>query len=249
GDGALLATISPNGDGFRDAARIRFTLLSAARVEFDVARTKPRPRVVYRRSLEFSAGGHAVVWAPSSSIPARTYVVRLRVLAPGAGASGARAVVRVQGVDAAFARAGYRPGATARLTVSTDASSLELQIFHVGGEAVTTHRNDRLEGSAVTPRVQLTAHRADRARTFTVAVGGDWASGVYYAQLTADDGRASATRRSSWLDARWASTAPPSSSRPTPGRRTTSTTTTATAGATRGMRAGVHTRRGSAART
>src|ERR1700730_13641962 len=39
GDGRLLATVSPNGDGFRDAAHVYFRLTAPARVSLQVVRT------------------------------------------------------------------------------------------------------------------------------------------------------------------------------------------------------------------
>src|SRR5436305_933971 len=39
GDGRYLATVSPNGDGFRDAAHIHFSLGVPATVTMDVTRT------------------------------------------------------------------------------------------------------------------------------------------------------------------------------------------------------------------
>ena len=47
GDGPLLTTISPNGDGFRDKANITFRLREAATVTMDVTRTVKVPSVVY----------------------------------------------------------------------------------------------------------------------------------------------------------------------------------------------------------
>jgi hypothetical protein len=43
GDGPLLTTVSPNGDGIRDRAIVRFRLSEASLVTLEVTRTKNRP--------------------------------------------------------------------------------------------------------------------------------------------------------------------------------------------------------------
>ena len=141
-DRPLLTTISPNGDGFRDRARIRFRLRRTATVTVVVGRTKARLYPVYRHSYRFGPGLHTVEWAPRPGIPPRTYLVRLRVGRRTYGAArptrGLQTgpVVRVQGIDAAFTRESYAPGSLAGLRVSTDADELTVQLFHAGPEFV-----------------------------------------------------------------------------------------------------------------
>jgi hypothetical protein len=83
GDGTLLTTISPNGDGFRDHARIRFRLSETARVDLQVAATisalRP-PRPVAMLSQWLPPGRRALVWDPSARIGPRTYITRLTVV-------------------------------------------------------------------------------------------------------------------------------------------------------------------------
>jgi hypothetical protein len=98
-------------------------------------------------------------------------------------------VVRVQGVDAAFGHAGYRPGETAWLALATDAPAVDLQVLRSGPERVETRRSDELNGVPVGGVRHVDwLGRATRPGRIAVRVG-DWPSGLYFAQLTASDGR------------------------------------------------------------
>src|SRR5919197_5326566 len=79
GDTPWLATVSPNGDGFRDRALIRFKLDRPARVEVRAVATaeaqQPATTVwILRRQL--AAGPHVLTWKPKRSTPSRTYLLR-----------------------------------------------------------------------------------------------------------------------------------------------------------------------------
>jgi hypothetical protein len=89
-------------------------------------------------------------------------------------------------VEAAFVRESYRPGDRARLIVDDASSRLTMRIFRVGPERVAVRKDDVMRGLPVSaPR----AIRTTRGRrTLTVPVG-DWPSGLYFARLTAPDGR------------------------------------------------------------
>jgi hypothetical protein len=196
GDGRLLTTISPNGDGFRDAAQIHVRLREAARVRLEIAETSLTPVPVYRRTVSLRAGTHVLTWTPRRTIPPRTYLVLLRVDGAVYGATTAQSqwnpttpTIRVQGLDAALTRESYRPGDTARLVVATDAPSFQLQIFSLGHELVRTRHDSEMHGVPLTTSrtVDWTGHRSQRA-SLDVPVG-DWPSGVYYVQLTDDTGR------------------------------------------------------------
>ena len=50
GDRRLFVTISPNGDGVRDLAKISFTLTERATVRLRIARTFSRPEVIYEKT-------------------------------------------------------------------------------------------------------------------------------------------------------------------------------------------------------
>jgi hypothetical protein len=199
GDGRLLTTVSPNGDGFRDAAYIQFTLPASARVSLAVVQTdtatsdpeattagvitRLSPRVLPR-------GANVIVWRPKRSTPPRTYLLRLTV----AGAAGKRVyagpVVRVQGIEAGFLKPSYAPGESAAVTVSTDAKTLRFQVFAYGGGAFPSVRDLRLNAQAMTApvRVDWRGHRDAPAQIQFVRPG-DWPSGLYFLRITASDGR------------------------------------------------------------
>jgi len=77
GDGPLLTTITPNGDGLRDRAVVRFTLTEPATVTFQVARTTKVPHVIYTKTLRVRPGSRAFSWAPTTPLNPRTYVTLL----------------------------------------------------------------------------------------------------------------------------------------------------------------------------
>ena len=137
GDGPLLATVSPNGDGFRDRAIVRFRLDEPARVRLDAVVTQQAgeqgsTHVVWTSTKRFPRGLARLVWRPAPTTSPRTYILRL-TLTGSRGASrvydnvpGRRRqapVVRVQGIDAGFTQRSYAPGELAKLVVSSDASS------------------------------------------------------------------------------------------------------------------------------
>src|SRR4051812_10968252 len=122
GDTPWLATVSPNGDGFRDRALIRFKLDDPATVEVRVVATDEvrRPvQTLWSARRRLPAGPHTIVWRPARSTPDRTYLVRLVVNGPNGGrrvygfeppranrlTSGL--VVPVQGIDARFLARSY----------------------------------------------------------------------------------------------------------------------------------------------
>jgi hypothetical protein len=203
GDGPLLATISPNGDAFRDAAFVRFDLDERARVTFQVARTTTVPNVVHEQTALLGPGRHAFVWKPTTPLNPRTYATLLKAvdLAGNERSYGPRSarvdryprtpVIRLQGIDAGFARQSYLPGQAARLRISTDASSLTVRVLRTGPEQVVTYADNQLAGvdTGMAPlQLDWSAHR-DAPSSIDVPVGGDWPSGLYYAELTSPDGR------------------------------------------------------------
>src|SRR6185437_10502935 len=84
----LLATVSPNGDGFRDRALFRFKLDRAASVQVLVVATDEvrRPvRTVWSTRRKLARGPHVIAWRPARSTPDRTYLVRFVVTGPNGG--------------------------------------------------------------------------------------------------------------------------------------------------------------------
>src|SRR5512133_1329540 len=91
GDTPWLATVSPNGDGFRDRALIRFKLDRPATVEIRAVATAElqRPvKTVWSVRRRLAAGPHVIAWRPKQSTPSRTYLLRFVVV----GSNGARRV-------------------------------------------------------------------------------------------------------------------------------------------------------------
>ena len=200
GDKRRFTTISPNNDGLRDSAKIRFMLSEPARVHFEVTRTLSRPETIYELKAKLRAGRNVFTWFPPKAIGPRTYLLRITVEdAVGNrrtyGADNAKegrrlrsAVVRVLGVDAGFTAESYPASSTARLAIETDATSLTLQTFRAGPEDTPTHSDTLMNGVAVNNPVTIPWSARHRRATLNFAVG-PWPTGVYYVRLTANDGR------------------------------------------------------------
>lgn len=206
GDRRLLTTISPNGDGFRDRAIVRFGLTAPARVRVEAVRTdtiregRPAEAVVWSKTVALPGGSHTLVWSPARSIAPRTYILRFtlrdaqgRTRVYGAYGPGQRVdapVVRVQGIDAGFPRPSYAPGQTAEVEVATDAKSLRAQVFAYGNWFRPTALDLRSGGAAMTAPVGIdwSAHRSAPG-VLRIVRAGDWPSGLYFLRLTAGDGR------------------------------------------------------------
>jgi N,N-dimethylformamidase beta subunit-like protein len=202
GDRPLLATISPNGDGYRDQATISFRLSEPARVTLAISKTLVRPTLVYFRAESFPRGLHTLTWAPTN-VPPRTYLVRLSAVdragnrtTVGVGSAqelrrtGARSpVIRVLGVEAAFYRPSYDQGQNAQLSIQSDAQQLTIQLFRSGWERRVPDAAGTMygvpAGDPLTLPWERWRNRPHRIRYRIPALP----SGFYYAQLTADDGR------------------------------------------------------------
>src|SRR5215218_396867 len=82
GDTPWLATVSPNGDGFRDRALIRFKLDRPATVEIRAVATAEAERpakTTWKARRQLAAGPHVIAWRPKRSTPSRTYLLRFVV--------------------------------------------------------------------------------------------------------------------------------------------------------------------------
>ena len=204
GDRRLLTTVSPNGDGFRDQAIVRFRLAVKATVELDVVQTvnvkhgKNTVQTIVSERKAFSAGRHRLVWMPAGSIPSGTYVLELTVTDPEgrrriyndfpvAGRIRAEApVVRIQRIGVSMGPR-YMPGQTAVVSVATDALSLNVDIlsFRNGQGA----RDPKTNASPIAPPAAI-AWRGHRSAPGPVRIRiGDWASGLYFVRITSRDGR------------------------------------------------------------
>jgi N,N-dimethylformamidase beta subunit-like, C-terminal len=201
GDGRLLATVSPNRDGFRDSATVHFRLTRPATVRMEILATnmvragKGATAAIWHGTRHFEAGRRSLTWRPAPSTQPRTYIVRLTVgrrIYGDYGPNGRQnaPVVRVQGVDAVFTRRSYAPGETAELRLATDARQLRLQVFAYQSPGRPSEQDVKTSGIAKTGpiRVDWSAHR-DGPALLRVVRAGDWPSGLYFLRATAADGR------------------------------------------------------------
>jgi hypothetical protein len=199
GDGRLLATVSPNGDGLRDRAIVRFRLDRRATVRLDVLRTDTLhpgrgPKAIWSTTRRFRAGRRQIVWLPERATEPRTYVLRLqvgpRVYMNIPGKRRRAPVVRIQGLEAAFPRRSYAPGERADLRISADTASLRLQVFYYSSQVAPPGRDLKTAGTAMTTpvRVDWRGHRNGPGKLRLVRAG-NWPSGLYFVRLTAGDGR------------------------------------------------------------
>jgi hypothetical protein len=201
GDRALLTTVSPNGDGFRDAAVVRFVLTRAATVRMDAVATQmvragqTGTTVVWSTTRRMLRGPGRLAWHPARSTQPRTYILRLTVDRRVYGAYGPNQrqnapVVRVQGIDAAFTRRSYAPGETAELRLATDAHSLHLQVFAYQSPGRPSEQDVKTAGVAMTGPIPVDwrGHR-DAPALLRVVRAGDWPSGLYFLRALSSDGR------------------------------------------------------------
>jgi N,N-dimethylformamidase beta subunit-like, C-terminal len=196
GDNRLLTTITPNGDGLRDHAKIHFLLNAPATVRLEIAEVVTLyPRAVTTTVVHLGAGPHTLVWAPPATTEPRTYLALLRVNGVTYGATRhAQAgpfvtpVIRVRGVDASFPQESYRPGSTARLVVATDARSLRIDVIRSGPRHDPRITNLDVFGPAMGEPVTLDWTHPDAPHTINIAVG-RWPTGLYFVRLRANDGR------------------------------------------------------------
>jgi hypothetical protein len=206
GDGPLLATVSPGGARGRDRAIVGFRLARQGSVRLDVVdknafvadlRNVNSPALIIEtQEHRLHAGTHELAWAPPPGQAPGTYTFVLTVtdvrgsrtvfghrgpehpkLPPGP-------VVRVLGLDAAFAKRSYAPGEQATLVLAADAGAVTARILRSGPEPVPTYANNVLNGVPVTdPGTVEWQGNLDRPGPVTVGVG-DWPSGLYFAELT-----------------------------------------------------------------
>jgi hypothetical protein len=200
-DRPLLATVSPNGDGYRDFVDVRFYLTSATQVTIRAQPTQrtfqrvTQPQWGVRRRME--RGWQTVRWRPSPGLDPMTYVIVLTLDAGGHSLRYGRVtrdskalpgpVVRVLAVDAAFDRSSYAPGEIAQLTVANDAVGLTLRIVDVAGSE-TRPTVDQLDGpDVIEPQHYPWEGNRDNAVTLPIEIG-DWSPGVYFAVVSNDQG-------------------------------------------------------------
>ena len=200
-DRPLLATVSPNGDGYRDYVDIRFFLSTAAKVTIRAQATSrtfqrvAQPGWVVSRRM--NRGWQSVRWRPSPDLEPTTYAIVLTLESGNRGIRYGRLtrdslappapIVRILEVDASFDRFSYAPGETAQLTVASDAAGLTLRIADVAGSEVQPTVT-RLDGpDVVEPQKFPWEANRDNAVDVPVTIGA-WPPGMYFAVVTTDAG-------------------------------------------------------------
>jgi N,N-dimethylformamidase beta subunit-like, C-terminal len=204
GDTNLLTTVSPNGDGFRDAAYVTFSLREVATVTMDVTRTVKVPHVIYTLTQTFGRGPHVMVWKPPASLNPRTYLIQMTSIdrrgyrlvygAPNARLAASKRyprgpVVRIQGIDAGFTRPSYLPGQVASIHIATDERTLAYQVFQAGPEQYVVYADNQFGGVPVGAPGTLDWHSwttRQHSITFQIPLV---PSGLYYVQFGGPDGR------------------------------------------------------------
>jgi hypothetical protein len=202
GDGPLLTTVSPNGDGFRDRADVTFTLEEPATVTMEVTRTVKVPKVLYTLTEHFGRGPHTMTWSTGGNLNPRTYLIRFTATdgsgnrgvygSPNAfvGRHARGVVVRLQGIDAAFTKPNYFPGDLAQITVATDDPTLTMRVFHSGPEQVVTYADNQFAGVEVDEQPTTLDWTPWTSRPHTISFHvPNVPSGLYYVQFTGSDGR------------------------------------------------------------
>ena len=201
-DRRLLTTVSPNGDGFRDAAIVRFRLTRPATVRISAVATqmvragRTGTATVWTTTRTLPAGRNRLVWRPARTTEPRTYILRLAVAggrvygAYGPAEAQNAPVVRIQGIDAVFTRRSYAPGETAELRLATDARFVRLQVFAYQSPGRPSEQDVKTSGLAMTGPIPVDwrAH-ADAPALLRVVRAGDWPSGLYFVRATSSDGR------------------------------------------------------------
>ncbi len=176
-------TISPDDDGFRDTAKIAFSLRAPATIRVHIESLRYHGKVVFDRRFSLSAGRHTIDWRPSAGIPPRTYVVRVTVPQSSSASPTVTPVVRVLGIEAAFRRESYRSKSLALLRVATDRTDVALQFFRVGA----FRSSQEALGEPISEPIDVATRRGRRTDLY-VRIG-DWPTGFYIARLTDGAGR------------------------------------------------------------
>ncbi len=199
GDGPRFATVSMRAP--RATARFDFQLARRARISLSILETgqgvaSEQPSTVAETSLReqdlvASAGYRTLRWTPPG-LPAGADVHR-----PGLGArTGPPRPRRCTPSYACSAsrrrspRAARSPATPQTLVLRTDAKTLTVQMLRSGPETEPTYANNEIKGIPVGAPLEVDwrAH-ANAPAPISLEIGKDWPSGVYAAQLTADDGR------------------------------------------------------------
>lgn len=200
GDRPLFVTVAPGVEG-RDTAAVGFQLSGRARVRLEAVRTGiGKSHVRWTKAAAFPAGSHELVWQPTPDTPVGSYVMRLTVerdgrrrvyggRRPSTPDRASAPVVRVLGVEAAFARRSYLATERMALRVLADTPSFTLTFLRVGHGPDPAVRSDELVGLVMSDPVTIDWTGKRSARRTIVVQSGEWPSGLYAARLETADGR------------------------------------------------------------
>ena len=200
GDGPGLTTVTPGLADDRATVTLRYTLTAPGTVRTEVCANRLSGLApVWSRTQQAGAGMHAVSWRVPPSTGTGTYAVSVSATTSSGtatigpcltgGADRRGAVVRVVGIDAAFARRSYRPGQVARLSVTARASTIDAAMYLTGGGS--QGGNDigarQMVGAPVTTTTRIAWGSPDRVRRSTVALRlpAELQSGLYDVRLSA----------------------------------------------------------------
>ena len=197
-----LATISPNGDGYRDAAAIRFRLAERDGPPREVARTVSEPVPVYELTATLPAGRHELRWAPgprgraahpiSSGSRSGTWLTTGAPTGPltrGRAASRRRRSYASSAWTRASPRDSYAPGQWADLIVSRTRARSTCSSSRAGVERMATTADNVMNGVPIGEALTI-PWDTWRNKPHRIRIGiGPWDSGLYFLRLTADDGR------------------------------------------------------------
>jgi hypothetical protein len=201
GDRPMLATVTPNGDGYRDLVRIRFYVTAPAQVTIRAQAAQrnfqriAQPAWSLRRKVK--RGWQEVTWRPAAGLEPTTYVTLItlawgrNVLQYGRLARDSTnpqsPIVRVLASDAMLDKRSYVPGDTAQLTIANDATALNVHVLDVAATETQPTANHVDAPDLVPPlRVEWATHR-DAPATVPLAIG-DWKPGVYFVAVVSDAG-------------------------------------------------------------
>lgn len=216
GDRPMLATLTPGGPPGRETAKLRIGLRESAHLIVDVVdRNAPGVHAAASEGAtagdqaplqrlvdgNFGRGMHTVPWTPPVSTPPGTYSLVVTITersgkrtvlgasSPAHPALPAAPIVRVVGLDGAFTKRGYRPGDQAELMLAASARTITVQVFRCGPEQVPTYANNVMNGVPADYAWTVDWSANTNAPAAIPVPIGAWPSGVYFAQLTSDDGR------------------------------------------------------------
>lgn len=199
GDRVDLTTVTPAYRGDAAVATVRYRLGAPGVVRTQVCADRLAGLLpIWSHVQRVGAGAHSVAWRVPRTTTTGTYAVSLSAettagtTTVGPCLSGGRErggpVVRVVGIDAAFARRSYRPGQTAQLWVTARGDTISAALYRVGvgrngGNDVGARR---MLGRAVTRTTAVAWRSTDRVRrgALDVRLPSGLASGLYTLRLS-----------------------------------------------------------------